>query len=137
MKWFGIMSVLAIFVLPLGCSEDSPSGPVELRDGIIIFSNESLYAVTLNTLTQTHEGRTKTATLERVIYPRTRYQLRNLFTEDEIFPGGDVVFITFASRAYNPADPNNPLFSSAFSFTVNGSATLLVKGAGQYEVRGG
>jgi hypothetical protein len=130
-----IILLLAMLGLCFSCSHNSPSGPQVLREGTIFFANESFYSLILTRLVQTHNGQTLTRTLNNAVYPHSRNQLTNIFTNSSTFPGGDRVAVSFYSRSYDPHNPN-PLYSDDITFTVNGPTIVKVSGQDRYEISG-
>ena len=127
---------LFVSIILTGCAKNSPTELPPPDQGTITFVNASQYALRLTRLVQTHNGQVRTRQLNVPVYLNGRYQLHNIFTDDVIFPGGDLVTIGFVSMAHDPGNPNLPLFSDDIYFSVNGSTIVKVNGAGDYEVSG-
>ncbi len=132
-----IFLILAIFGI-LGCSdgENVPSGPPILFDGEITVSNDADVTIRLVEFEQIRGDLEYHGDMNVRVYPGIRYSLRNEIDGGEslIFPGGDQVSVKFVADVPDPGDPNRPLFENTVNLTVNGSAVIVVKSGGEYNI---
>jgi len=125
-----------MFFLACSSGEDKPNAPPTLISGRISIYNQTDYPIRLLDFTQQRNDDQYQRMLNMRVYPRHSFSLKNYLDggNSEIFPGGDRVWVTFASEMSDPENPGHPLFQNTVGLTINGNNTISVKDGGQYSI---
>jgi hypothetical protein len=89
--------------------------------------------------TQQRGDATVTMNLGVHLFSNQNYYLQNLIEHDmgQMFPGGDIVTVSYVADAPDPDDPTQPLFRNTVELTVNGTFFIQVKNGGLYSISPG
>jgi hypothetical protein len=126
----------------LSCSSHDGDGPyqppVQIR-GKIAIVNESAVMIRIVGYTQQRGDTTVSMSLGVHLFANQNYYLQNLIEPDmgQMFPGGDIIRVSYVADAPDPDDPTQPLFRNTVELTVNGTYFIQVKNGGIYSISPG